>query len=182
MSFARMTGNRSAVDRLRNMVSKARVPPSLLLSGPEGAGKLQAAMNLAKALNCLSPEKGEGEADACDQCPACTRIEQGGHSDVQIIGPEGPGGQVKADAVRQVVTESPFRPFEGRNRVYIFKEADRMNRTAANTLLKTLEEPPAWTVLVLLTSHEAAMLPPDTPRGVPAVTSVNTSPPSLRSR
>ncbi len=157
MSFARMTGNRSAVDRLRNMVSKARVPPSLLLSGPEGAGKLQAAMNFAKALNCL--REAEDEADACDDCPTCNRIEQGGHSDVRLIGPEGPGGQVKAEAVRQVVSESPFRPFEGKTRVYIFKDADRMNPTAANTLLKTLEEPPPWTILVLLTAHEAAMLP-----------------------
>jgi DNA polymerase-3 subunit delta' len=55
--------------------------------------------------------------------------------------------------------ESPFRPFEGKKRVYIFEEADRMNPTAANTLLKTLEEPPTWTVLVLLTAHEAAILP-----------------------
>jgi DNA polymerase-3 subunit delta' len=157
MSFAQMTGNRSAVDRLRNMVSKARVPPSLLLSGPEGAGKLQAAMNLAKALNCQ--KAGEGKDDACDECPPCTRIDQGGYSDVRRIGPEGPGGQVKAEAVRQVVADSPFRPFEGKNRVYIFEEADRMNPTAANTLLKTLEEPPPWTVLVLLTSHEAAVLP-----------------------
>jgi DNA polymerase-3 subunit delta' len=139
------------------MVSKARVPPSLLLSGPEGAGKLQAAMNLAKALNCL--RVAEGETDACDECSACTRIEQGSHSDVRLIGPEGPGGQVKAEAVRQVVTESPFRPFEGKIRVYIFKDADRMNPTAANTLLKTLEEPPPCTILVLLTANQAAMLP-----------------------
>jgi len=157
MSFAQMTGNRSAVDRLRNMVAKSRVPSSLLLSGPEGAGKLQAATNLAKALNCQ--KGGKGKDDACDDCPSCARIDQGGYSDVRRIGPEGPGGQVKAEAVRQVVAESPYRPFEGKHRVYIFENADRMNPTAANTLLKTLEEPPPWTVLVLLTSHEAAMLP-----------------------
>ncbi len=157
MSFAQMTGNRFAVDRLRHMVSKARVPSSLLLSGPEGAGKLQAAMNLAKALNCQ--KAGDGKDDACDDCPSCIRIEKGSFSDVRRIGPEGPGGQLKAEAVRQVVAESPYRPFEGKNRVYIFEDADRMNPTAANTLLKTLEEPPPWTVLILLTAHEAAMLP-----------------------
>jgi len=157
MSFSQMAGNRDARDRLRKMVSSGRVPPSLLFSGPEGAGKLQAAMNLAKALNCARTQ--EAVDDACDTCPICIRIDQGNYSDVRRIGREGPGGQVRADAVRQVITESPFRPFEGRKRVYIFEDADRMNPSAAATLLKTLEEPPPWTVLCLLTAHEAAILP-----------------------
>jgi DNA polymerase-3 subunit delta' len=157
MSFASMAGNRAALDRLRKMVASNRVPPSLLFSGPEGAGKLEAALNMAKVLNC--EKAGGGRDDACDSCPSCMRIERGGHPDVRQIGREGPGGQVRAEAVRQVVTESPFRPFTGKKRVYIFQEADRMNPTAANTLLKTLEEPPPWTVLVLLTANEIAILP-----------------------
>jgi DNA polymerase-3 subunit delta' len=152
-----MAGNRAALDRLQKMVSMDRVPPSLLLSGPEGSGKLEAALNLAKAMNCERTE--ESRDDACDTCRSCIRVQQGGHPDVRIIGREGPGGQVRADAVRQVVNENPFRPFEGKKRVYIFQEAERMNPTAANTLLKTLEEPPPWTVLVLLTANETAILP-----------------------
>jgi DNA polymerase-3 subunit delta' len=157
MSFSQLVGNRAAIDRLRNMLSHGQVPTSLLFSGPDGVRKLAAALNLAKALNCTGA--GDDAFDACDECPACRRIESGGYPDVRRIGPEGTGGQVKAEAVRQVVTESPFRPFEGRKRVYIFEAADRMNPTAANTLLKTLEESPSWIVLVLLTSHEAAILP-----------------------
>lgn len=157
MSFTRITGNRVALKRLEKLVASGRIPPSLLFSGPEGAGKLRAAVAFAKALNC--PHAQDGAGDACDACPSCARIERGTHPDVRCIGPEGPGGQLKADAVRQVVTESPFRPFEGKKRVYIFETADRMNPTAANTLLKTLEEPPPWTVLVLLTANEAAILP-----------------------
>jgi DNA polymerase-3 subunit delta' len=61
--------------------------------------------------------------------------------------------------VRQVVSEAPFRPFEGRRRVSIFVDADRMNPTAANTLLKTLEEPPKWALLILVTSNAATLLP-----------------------
>ena len=157
MSFSQLIGNRSALDRLRKMLARGQVPTSLLFSGPDGVGKLDAAMNLAKALNCAQAVDGGDEA--CDECPACRRIDSGSFPDVRRIAPEGAGGQIKAEAVRPVVSESPFRPFEGRKRVYIIEVADRMNPTAANTLLKTLEESPSWIVVVLLTSHEAAMLP-----------------------
>jgi DNA polymerase-3 subunit delta' len=157
MSFSQLIGNRSAIERLQKMVARGQVPTSLLFSGPDGVGKLEAAMNLAKALNCARVvDSGD---DACDECPACRRIQSGSFPDVRRIAPEGAGGQIKAEAVRPVVSESPFRPFEGRKRVYIIESADRMNPTAANTLLKTLEESPSWIVLVLLTSNEAAILP-----------------------
>ena len=163
MSFSQLVGNRSALERLQKMVARGQVPTSLLFSGPDGVGKLDAAMNLAKALNCARAVDGGDEApvtyDACDECPACRRVDAGTFPDVRRIAPEGAGGQIKAEAVRQIVSESPFRPFEGRKRVYIIEAADRMNPTAANTLLKTLEESPTWIVLVLLTSHEAAILP-----------------------
>ncbi len=157
MSFTELLGNRAAIERLQNMVSRGQVPTSLLFSGLGGVGKLEAAVSLAKALNCARSEPGSN--DACDQCSPCRRIESGNFPDVRCIGPEGSGGQIKAEAVRQVVNESPFRPFEGRKRVYIFEAADRMNPTAANTLLKTLEESPPWILLILLTAHEAAILP-----------------------
>jgi len=157
MSFSQLVGNRVAIGHLQKMLSRGQVPSSLLFSGPEGVGKLEAAMNLAKALNCL--RAGEGSDDSCDECSPCRRISTGNFPDVRRIAPEGTGGQIKAEAVRQVVTESPFRPFEGRKRVYILEAADRMNPTAANTLLKTLEESPSWIVLILITSLEAAILP-----------------------
>ena len=136
------------------MVRSGRVPPSLLFCGPSGVGKLQAAMTLAKALNCS-----QSKTDACGACPACLRIDREEHPDVHIARPEGAGRQLRADAVRQIVRETPFRPFEGRRRVSILVDADRMNDTAANKLLKTLEEPPPWVVLILITSNAASLLP-----------------------
>lgn len=157
MSFARLAGNRAALARLRQMASSGRVPASLLLSGPEGVGKLKAAITLAKVLNCT--EAGPGRDEPCERCAACLHIERGDFADVRRIGPQGTGGQIKVDAVREAIVESPFRPFVGKKRVFIFEEADRMNPAAANSLLKTLEEPPACAVFILLTAHEAAILP-----------------------
>jgi DNA polymerase III subunit delta' len=157
MSFSQSVGNRAAIGRLRKMLSSGQVPSSLLFSGPEGVGKLDAAMNLARALNCARTV--DGGDDGCGECAVCRRIASGNFPDVRVVSPEGTGRQIKADAVRQVVNESPFRPFEGRKRVYVFEAADKMNATAANTLLKTLEEAPAWIVLILITSLEAAILP-----------------------
>ena len=154
MSFEKLVGNRALVSRLARMVRSGRVPPSLLFCGPSGVGKLQAAMTLAKALNCS-----QSKTDACGACPACLRIDREEHPDVHIARPEGAGRQLRADAVRQIVRETPFRPFEGRRRVSILVDADRMNDTAANKLLKTLEEPPPWVVLILITSNAASLLP-----------------------
>ena len=157
MSFAQSVGNRAAIGRLQRMLARGEVPSSLLFSGPEGVGKLDAALNLARALNC--PRTVDSRDDGCGECAVCRRIDNGNFPDVRVIRPEGAGRQIKAEAVRQVVTESSSRPFEGRKRVYIFEAADRMNPTAANTLLKTLEEAPAWNLLILTTSVEAAILP-----------------------
>jgi DNA polymerase-3 subunit delta' len=154
MPFASLVGNQALVARLARMAAADTVPPSLLFTGPPGVGKLQAALTLAQALNCL-----ERQGDACGECPACVRIGRGEHPDVGIVRPEGAGRQLKVDSVRQIVSETPFRPFEGRRRVSVLVDADRMNATAANTLLKTLEEPPPWAVLILVTSNAAALLP-----------------------
>ena len=136
------------------MTRSGSVPPSLLFAGPAGVGKLQAAKSLAQALNCPARS-----GDGCGSCPTCLRIERDEHPDVRVLRPEGAGQQLKVEGVRQIVSETPFRPFEGRRRVSIFVDAERMNPASANTLLKTLEEPPAWALLILITENAAALLP-----------------------
>lgn len=154
MPFSEIVGNTALLERFARMMRAGRVPPSMLFSGRAGVGKLRTAITLAQALNCV-----HGEGDACGRCAPCLRIEREQHPDVRVLRPEGKGGQLKAQGVRDAIAELPFRPFEGRHRVVVLVDAERMNATTANTLLKTLEEPPAWASLILITSNEASLLP-----------------------
>jgi DNA polymerase-3 subunit delta' len=154
MGFSDLTGNAVAISRLKRLVSSGKLPGSAIFSGRAGVGKLEAAVVVAQALNCsVEP------ADACGRCPSCARILRGEHPDVRILKPEGRGGQLRAEGVREAAAELPFRPFEGRKRVVILDDAERMNPTTGNSLLKTLEEPPPWAHLILVTANEATLLP-----------------------
>jgi DNA polymerase-3 subunit delta' len=154
MAFSDLTGNAAVVARLEHLVGSGKLPRSMIFFGRAGVGKVEAAVTLAQALNCLVSEN-----DACGRCPSCARIVKDLHPDVRVLRPEGRGGQLRAEGVREAIAEIPFRPFEGRRRVIIVADAERMNPTTANTLLKTLEEPPPWATLILVTANEAALLP-----------------------
>ena len=144
-------------------VARDRLPPCLLLTGPDGVGKRRVALALAELLNCEAvriPETGGLPAlpDACGVCAPCQRIARGVHTDVITIEP-GETGSIKIDAVRTAVNQAAFRPFEGRRRVVIIDDADRLVPAAQNALLKTLEEPPAASVFLLVTSRPHLLLP-----------------------
>jgi DNA polymerase III subunit delta' len=150
-------GHRRLVGLLARSVYRDRLPPSLIFSGPAGAGKRQTAIAMAQALNCLAPT-GDGEArDSCGSCTACTRIARGVHPDVLIVEP-GDNGSIKIDQVRDIVDRAAYRPFEGRRRVVIVDAADTMVAAAQNALLKTLEEPPSASVFVLVTTRPEMLL------------------------
>ncbi len=112
------------------------------------------ALQFAKALNCL---EGENRADACDRCPSCKKIDRHLHPDVSLIEPQ--GQTLKVDQVREMQRSFAYRPYEGRRRVFILTAADRMAPNMSNTLLKTLEEPPLHTMIILLANHPRWILP-----------------------
>jgi len=151
-AFDDLVGNRTLNARLATMARTGKVPPSLLFTGPAGVGKLETATALAMAENCLS-----GVGEACRECAACTRIVKGEHPDVLTALQQGKKGE--ADAMRTIVRDIHSRPFEARRRVVILVDAERMHPTTANILLKTLEEPPEWALLILVTSNAAFLLP-----------------------
>jgi DNA polymerase-3 subunit delta' len=151
-------GNRRLMALLARSVHRGMLPPSLIFSGPAGAGKRQAAVATAQAINCLSP-RGEGESyDACGTCVACARIARGMHPDVVIVEP-GDSGSIKIEPIRDVIISAGYRPFEGRRRVVIINDADAMASSPQNALLKILEEPPPSSVFILVTERPDMLLP-----------------------
>jgi DNA polymerase-3 subunit delta' len=152
MGFGSLVGNERIKKLLLRAVMEDRIGQGLIMAGPRGVGKYRFALALAEALNCERPLAG----DACGECLSCRRIKSGEHADVQTFTPD--GQFIKIDKMRRMSREAQFRPFEGRRRVSIIDEAHRLNERAANSILKTLEEPPPSSLIVLVTSKPYALL------------------------
>lgn len=168
--FDELTGNERVKILLRRIIETNRVPGALLFSGEEGVGKKLFALEVARALNCRTPEGVEG----CGRCSSCQRIAkfnfpQSSDSDdwKEIIWTDHPDvGMVVApkrvllvDQMRLIEREANYRPYEGQARVFLIDDADKLNESSANALLKVLEEPPHTSHLILLTSRPAMLLP-----------------------
>jgi DNA polymerase-3 subunit delta' len=153
--FSSIIGHRPVVDLLRETVRRARVPQSLLLAGPDGVGKRTVALALAQAVNCPNRKDGDG----CGTCPTCDRIARGRHSDVTVVDAEGEAS-IKIRTLRERVLDVlGYRPFEAQRRVYIIDQADALTDEAQDALLKTLEEPPPATMLILVTAYPDTLRP-----------------------
>jgi DNA polymerase-3 subunit delta' len=153
MPFRDITGHRQLLELISRAAMRGTLPPSLIFAGPEGVGKRMAAVALAQFLNCPNPSD-----DSCGTCPSCTRIARQVHADVLLIEP-GETGAIRIDQIRDAIERTAYRPFEGRRRVVIIDDADAVNVEAQNALLKTLEEPPAASTFVLVTSRPDMLLP-----------------------
>jgi DNA polymerase-3 subunit delta' len=173
--LATVQAQTTAVETLRRALGRGRVHHAYLFDGPEGVGKERAAFGLAQALVC--ERRAAGSADACGECRACTRaVPREGearplHPDVVVlerglydpaaIGRKSPEtAELSIDQVRTLVlARAAFPPHEGRAKVFILRRAEELSISAANALLKTLEEPGARTHFVLLSAVADSLLP-----------------------
>jgi DNA polymerase-3 subunit delta' len=152
MPFDDFLGNQSILETVRTQLATGRLRHSMLFAGVTGIGKWTLAQFLAKASNCLRLQN-----DFCDSCPSCERISDNAHPDVRNVAPD--GQFIKIDQMRNLSREVFFKPFEGRRRVFIIDEAEKFRDEAANSILKTLEEPPDTSFLILITSRPNDLLP-----------------------
>ena len=175
--FDEVIGHERPISLVRQMLASGRLPHALVFQGPEGVGKGIVAKLLAAALLCDAPED-----RPCGRCDVCVRVAHASHPDLFVVGREARKGKpgdddsdeddgasqgssgetsrvIKVDQIRNLTAHAAFAPREGRSRVFVVDPADRMNVAAQNALLKTLEEPPGSSVLVLVTSRPHLLLP-----------------------
>jgi DNA polymerase-3 subunit delta' len=146
MSFSDIYGQDKQIAVLKNAMARKRVPHAYLFHGTRGVGKKKTAKVFAKALICSKEN-----LDSCDRCTSCMKIDHGNHPDVITIIPE--GNVIRLNAIKDLRRQMKFRPFEGGRRVFIIVDADKMNSAAANSFLKTLEEPSPSNILLLISSN-----------------------------
>lgn len=147
-----IVGQPRAIAVLRRALAGGHLAHAYLFEGPPGVGKRQSALGVAMALDC-EPSPGE----ACGRCESCRRIAAELHPDVITVISDGP--QIVMEQAQQIVALGQQRPHEARARVIIIDDADRLNASASNCLLKTLEEPLRGTHIVLVTSAPDRLLP-----------------------
>lgn len=150
MAFKNIKGNLKALELLKSGMARDTLYGAYIFSGPEGIGKMLSAKVLAKAVNCLT-----NSADSCDACSSCLKIEKGSHPDVSIV--DALGSEIKIEYIRQLQRDISLRPYEARKRVFIINNAHNLNSESSNAFLKTLEEPPKNSLIILITSKPGSL-------------------------
>jgi DNA polymerase-3 subunit delta' len=150
-------GHTWAVDMLRQHIVRDAVRHAYLFAGPPGVGRRTLALRFAQALNCTQPV--QPGIPCGGVCRDCRQIESGGHPDVTFIQAEAEGGTLKVDQIRDPRWSLNLKPYQSKYRVGVFLRFQEASDGAANALLKTLEEPPSYAVLIL-TADSPEALPP----------------------
>lgn len=168
MALKDIIGQDKAVSILLRTFSRGRMPSAYLFAGESGIGKKFTAVNFAKVINCEKTagsrqpavsSRGDNEktsvddrlSDCCDECSSCKKTDAKTHPDFLMVIPE--KGEIRINEIRAVEEALSFKPYEGRRKIVIIDDADAMNQSAANAFLKTLEEPPDESLLMLVTSN-----------------------------
>ena len=157
MGFHRFARQEQGVQLLQRSLERGRLAHAYLFTGQDIHELEAMALTLAKVLNCAQPTH-EGGIDCCDTCSHCRRMDGHVHPDLHFVRPESKTRVVTGDQVREMLQEIYLKPNEAKRKVFIIAGADRMNEKAANAFLKTLEEPPANSVLILLTVEPQRLL------------------------
>ena len=154
MSFGDTVGHQKQLVILRAALANERLHHAYLFVGPEGVGKHTVAVALAKAIHCQAKAD-----DFCGQCVNCARIADGNHPDVRTVEPLADKKEISIQQIREIERELNYRSFTGKRKIVIIDPATLLNAAAQNALLKTLEEPPQESLLILIAPNAGGLLP-----------------------
>ncbi|MFC1495064.1 DNA polymerase III subunit delta' [Thermodesulfobacteriota bacterium] len=152
-SFTQILGQEKAIGFLKKVIKGDKIPHAYLFTGIEGAGKRTTALALARAVNCKSPIDGDG----CGECKVCRQMNSGNFPDYFTIEPD--GQNIKIEQIREFNRSINYKPVLGKYRITIINRAEMMTEEAANSFLKTLEEPPPGNIIVLKVIDPLDLLP-----------------------
>jgi DNA polymerase-3 subunit delta' len=159
MAFKNFAKQPQGVQLLQRSLARGRLGHAYLFSGDSLEDLELLARTLAKTLNCQNPVQINGAAtDCCDACLSCRKIDGETHSDIHWTRPESKSRLITVDQMRDLMQQIQLKPTEAEYKVAIITAADRLNAQAANAFLKTLEEPPAKSILILLSTEPARIL------------------------
>ena len=161
MSFGELADQALPIQLLQRSLARGRLGHAYLLTGAHLGVLETVARTLAKTVNCLSPrrdEASEAAIDGCDRCESCRKIDAASHPDIQWVRPESKSRIVTIDQIRDLLQIIHLKPTEARYKVGVIVAADRLNVQAANAFLKTLEEPPDRSILILLSTEPQRLL------------------------
>ena len=152
--FSSIIGHEQIKEHLQNAISMDKIPHAYIFHGPDQSGKMALAKSFAMALQCQ-----QHGTEGCMECLSCRQVLSGAHPDVIYLQHEKPNTISVEDIRKQVNGTVGMKPYASHYKIYIIDEAEKMNQQAQNALLKTIEEPPAYAVIMLLTNNAGTFLP-----------------------
>ena len=147
--FDKIVGNRDIKKSLENAIKIGNISHSYLFIGTQGIGKKKIAKEFSKAILCLNKNE-------CNSCKSCIEFDSENNPDFQIIEPQ--GTSIKIEQIRELQKKVAEKPIISDKKIYIIDECDKMTKEAQNCLLKTLEEPPQYVIIILIGANESAIL------------------------
>ena len=153
--FSDIVGQEQIKEHLQNAMERKKVSHAYIIQGERNAGKEFLAKVFAMALECENPQNGE----PCQECHSCKQALSGNHPDIMFISHEKPNVIGVDDIRSQINGDVAIKPYRGPKKIYIMNEGEKMTVQAQNALLKTLEEPPEYAVILILTTNVESLLP-----------------------
>ena len=154
MDFKKIIGHEDIISRFMSSIELDRVNHAYIIAGEEGSGRYTLASAFAKALQCES-----GGSEACGQCKSCKQAENDNHPDIIVVSKD-KDTVLSAEAIReQVVDTMDIKPYSSKYKIYIIRDGEMMSEEAASALLKTIEEPPEYGIVIIITKSMEKMLP-----------------------